>query len=300
MFKEISFKSHGTNCHARLYEPKRANGNSAGVVLAHGLSGTIDAGLIAYAEGFAKAGFHVLVFDYRGFGLSDGTPRQFVSVPQQRQDWRQAIMTLRGHANVDEHRIGLWGMSFSGGHVIHMAHADPKIRAVVSQVPMIDPVLAINVGNYERGVEKTEAIRSHVLRWLKRRWFSNAPEMIMAARCRNGDVAVLASKEAAAYAKIGGPSWRNEVHPGTFISGKILDNNPSLLTDDLTVPMLLQMGEKDRLLSNEAIVNFARRCGPLATLSTYDAAHFTMLQNNAVQKQAIKEAIGFYHEHLTL
>lgn len=300
MFKEVSFKSHGTNCHARLYEPTAANSNGAGVVLAHGFCGTIDAGLIAYAESFASAGFHALVFDYRGFGLSDGTPRQFVSVPRQTQDWRRAIVTLRGQANVDADRVGLWGMSFSGGHVIHMAHADPKIRAVVAQVPMIDPVLSINVGNYERGNEKTESLRQQVLKWSKRRWFSSKPEMILAARCHDDDEAILPTKEAAAYAKLGGPSWRNEVHPDSFITGKFLDNNASLLTDDLSVPVLLQMGEKDRLVSNEAITNFARRCGPVATLSTYDAAHFTMLQNNALQKRAIKEAIGFYDEHLTL
>ena len=64
--------------------------------------------------------------------------------------------------------------------------------------------------------------------------------------------------------------------------------------------MLVQMGTKDRLVSNEAIVNFVRRCGPLAQLSTYDAGHFTMLKNNAMQKQAIKEAIAFYDAHLRL
>ena len=41
-------------------------------------------------------------------------------------------------------------------------------------------------------------------------------------------------------------------------------------------------------------------CGPLAQLSTYDAGHFTMLKNNAIQKRAIKEAIAFYDAHLTL
>ena len=300
MFKEISFKSRRANCHARLYEPTATDSNGAGVVLAHGFCGTIDTGLTAYAEAFAQAGFHALVFDYRGFGLSDGAPRQFVSVPRQRQDWRNAIATLRGHANVNADRIGLWGMSFSGGHVIHMAHGDPKIRAVVSQVPMIDPVLSLNIGNYERGIKKTQALGQKVLAWAKRRWYARKPEMILAAPRHADDVAVLASEEAAEYPKIGGPSWRNEVHPDSFITGKFLDNNASLLTDDLTAPMLVQMGTKDRLVSNEAIVNFVRRCGPLAQLSTYDAGHFTMLKNNAIQKRAIKEAIAFYDAHLTL
>jgi alpha-beta hydrolase superfamily lysophospholipase len=191
-------------------------------------------------------------------------------------------------------------MSFSGGHVVHVAHGDPKIRAVVSQVPMIDPVLSLNIGNYERGIKKTQALGQKVLAWAKRRWYARKPEMILAAPRHADDVAVLASEEAVEYPKIGGPSWRNEVHPDSFITGKLLDNNASLLTDDLTAPMLVQMGKKDRLVSNEAIVNFVRRCGPLTQLSIYDSGHFTMLKNNAIQKQAIKEAIAFYDAHLTL
>jgi alpha-beta hydrolase superfamily lysophospholipase len=99
---------------------------------------------------------------------------------------------------------------------------------------------------------------------------------------------------------LGGPSWRNELHPDSFITGKLEENNASLLTDDLSVPMLIQMGKDDRLVSNEAIGNFARRCGPLAKLTHYDAEHFTMLQNNRTRKKAIEEAIDFYEEHLIL
>ena len=105
MFREIDFKSQRTNCRGRIYEPDSKNSNGAGVVLAHGFCGTMDTGLFPYAEAFAKAGFHALVFDYRGFGLSDGTPRQYVSVPRQRRDWARAIYTLRSHANVDSQRI---------------------------------------------------------------------------------------------------------------------------------------------------------------------------------------------------
>jgi alpha-beta hydrolase superfamily lysophospholipase len=300
MFKEIEFKSSRSYCRGRLYEPDKKNSNGAGVVLAHGFVGTMDAGLFPYAEAFAKAGFHALVFDYRGFGLSDGTPRQYISVPQQRADWARAIAELRSHANVDADRIGLWGISFSGGHVIHMAHKDPIIRAVVAQVPSIDPILAMNIGNYERGRKKTLAVQKQVLARAKSRMFFKKAEMMRAAPTSDKDAAVLAAKEAQIYPKLGGPSWRNELHPDSFITGKLDENNASLLTDDLTAPMLIQMGKDDRLVSNEAIGNFARRCGPLATLTSYDAGHFTMLQNNRTRKKAIDEAIGFYKGHLIL
>ena len=36
-------------------------------------------GLHPYAEQFAQAGMAVLVFDYRGFGGSDGEPRHHIS-----------------------------------------------------------------------------------------------------------------------------------------------------------------------------------------------------------------------------
>ncbi|MGB0313956.1 MAG: alpha/beta hydrolase [Parvibaculales bacterium] len=300
MFKEIEFKSKRVYCRGRLYEPSDNESNGAGVVLAHGFVGTMDAGLFPYAEAFAKAGFHALVFDYRGFGLSDGAPRQYVSVPGQRADWARAIHELRGHANVDAERVGLWGMSFSGGHVIHMAHKDPTIRAVVAQVPSIDPVLSMNVGTYERGMKKTLKIQKQLLARAKGRMFFKKPEMMLAAPTNDKDAAVLGAKEAQIYPKLGGPSWRNELHPDSFLTGKLEENNASLLTDDLTVPMLIQMGEGDRLVSNEAIGNFARRCGPLAKLSTYDAEHFTMLQNNALRKKAMQEAVEFYKEHLIL
>ena len=298
MFKEVDFKSQRTHCRGRIYEPDIKDSNGAGVVLAHGFCGTMDTGLFPYAEAFAKAGFHALVFDYRGFGLSDGKPRQYVSVPRQRSDWARAIYTLRSHAKVNSECIGLWGMSFSGGHVIHMAHKDPKIRAVVAQVPAIDPVLSMNIGNYERGVEKTMQIQQQLIKRAKERLFLKKPEMMLVAPNNDNDVAVLAAKEAQVYPKLGGPSWRNELHPDSFLTGELNENNASLLTDDLTVPILIQAGKGDRLVSNEAIGNFARRVGPLATLTLYDAEHFTMLKNNGARKMAIDEAIGFFKEHL--
>ncbi len=298
MFSDIEFKSQNASCRGRLYKPSEAKTNGAGIVIAHGLCGTMDSGLFEYAEAFAKAGFHALVFDYRGFGISDGKPRQLVSVPKQRADWKAAISFLRSNDGVDADRIGLWGISFSGGHVIHLSHIDARIRAVVSQVPAIDPVLAANVGNYQRGTEASMELQGQILARLKSRWFGKPAEMLKVAPDGKNGAAVLGSKEALVYPKIAGPSWRNELHPDSFLKGKFEENNASLLTDDLTTPILLQMGEKDRVVSNEAIRNFARRCGPLATLSCYDGDHFTLLHHKAKRKKAINEAAQFYANHL--
>ena len=57
---------------------------------------------------------------------------------RQRDDWRAAVRLARSCDGIDPERIALWGTSFSGGHVIAVAADDPRIAAVVAQVPMID------------------------------------------------------------------------------------------------------------------------------------------------------------------
>ena len=132
---EVSFQSGGERCSAWLYRPAQA---TSCVVLAHGWTGVREQRLDAYAERFAAAGLAALVFDYRHFGASDGQPRQLLDIRRQHADWRAAVAYARGLAGIDPARVALWGSSFSGGHVIEVAARDPRIAAVVAQVPFVD------------------------------------------------------------------------------------------------------------------------------------------------------------------
>jgi dienelactone hydrolase len=136
---EITFTSGGATCAAwHLPATTDAYAGEHGrpcVVIAHGFGGTRDTGLLDYAEGFAQAGIDAFVFDYRGFGASDGTPRQLVSYRRQRQDYHAAIAAARNLSGVDPDRIVLWGTSYSGGHVIAVAATDKRVAAVISMTP---------------------------------------------------------------------------------------------------------------------------------------------------------------------
>ena len=138
--EEVSFPSRGARSAAWWYWPEDAAAPPPAVVMAHGFAGVRAARLDAFAERFAAAGFAVLVFDYRHFGASEGAPRQLVSVRRQLDDWRAALDWLRGRGEVDAGRIALWGTSFSGGHVMKLAAADPQVAACVAQVPFTDGV----------------------------------------------------------------------------------------------------------------------------------------------------------------
>jgi uncharacterized protein len=91
-----------------------------------------------YAALFAEAGFAVLVYDHRGFGTSEGTPRQEVDPYRQLADWRDAITFAESQPEFDaEHGFGAWGTSFAGGLAMITAANDPRIRCVVAQIPNV-------------------------------------------------------------------------------------------------------------------------------------------------------------------
>ncbi|HMD52007.1 MAG TPA: alpha/beta hydrolase, partial [Solirubrobacteraceae bacterium] len=144
----ISFDSGGVRCvGAHLAGEGTAfageDGRRPCVVMAHGFTGTMDSGLMPFAERFAEAGLDALVFDYRHFGQSDGEPRQLLSIRSQLEDYAAAIAFARALEDVDPDRIVVWGSSYSGGHVIPVAVADGRVAAVISQVPAMDGAAAL-------------------------------------------------------------------------------------------------------------------------------------------------------------
>src|SRR5206468_5312028 len=134
---DVTFRSGGDACAAWLYRPER-EGPYPIVVLAHGFGALREARLWAYAERFAAAGMAALVFDYRHFGASGGEPRQLLDVSRQLADWAAAVAFARGLDGVDAERVALWGTSLSAGHVVSTAADDPRVAAVVAQVPFAD------------------------------------------------------------------------------------------------------------------------------------------------------------------
>lgn len=89
-------------------------------------------------EGFAAAGFGTLAVDHRGFGESDGE-RGVVAPARQLADLTSAVTYLTTRDDVDPDAIGAYATGGTGGgNAILLAAADPRVRAVVSQVPVAD------------------------------------------------------------------------------------------------------------------------------------------------------------------
>jgi len=168
MKNELTFPSHGVRCAAwHIPASTDALADAAGrpcAVMAHGFGGTRDTGLLGYAEPFADAGLDALVYDYRGYGDSEGTPRQDVSFRRQRQDYHAAIAAARHLPGVDPDRIVLWGTSYSGGHVVAVAAQDRRVAAVVSMTPATDGLVTLAQIARHGGVGQLARATGHGLR----------------------------------------------------------------------------------------------------------------------------------------
>ncbi len=138
---DVTFPSGTDRCAAWVYRPSSSADDPVPlVVLGHGLGAVREMRLDAYAERFAAAGLACLVFDYRHFGASGGEPRQLLDIGRQLDDWAAAIAFARTLDGVDPERVGLFGSSFGGGHVLEAAARDPRVAAVVAQCPFTDGV----------------------------------------------------------------------------------------------------------------------------------------------------------------
>jgi hypothetical protein len=91
-----------------------------------------------YAEAFAAKGIAALVFDYRNLGVSEGEPRQHLDPWRQVRDYQNALSYLETRPDVDASRLGAWGISYSGGHVLILSATDGRVRCAVSQIPVVD------------------------------------------------------------------------------------------------------------------------------------------------------------------
>src|SRR4051795_13277677 len=137
MRRDVEFKAEdGTTLRGWHYVPDGGKPAPC-IVMAHGFSAVKEMYLDAFAERFAAAGLAALVFDNRNFGAGGGEPRQEIDPWAQARDYRHAITHARQLPGIDGERVGIWGSSYSGGHVLVVGAIDRRVRAVVAQVPLI-------------------------------------------------------------------------------------------------------------------------------------------------------------------
>lgn len=285
-FRTATIMSEGTRMAAEVFAPKSPSTEKLPtIVMAHGWGG-IAAHLRPDAVRFARAGYLVVTFDYRGWGASDSRViltkpqpprsadrnftaevaevREVVDPIDQTTDLANAVNWVYGEPLCDRERIGLWGSSYSGGHVVYVAARDPRIKASVSQVPALDS------RGTAIGDDQTEN--------------------------------TFAEASARAHGELGYPDPGAKVIGnlrGAPIREKLMQYAP--VEDADRAPhcaMLFVLAEKEELFDNKdhGLKAYERATGPKKLVVVPDIQHYGIYLQ--ARKQAQDLALAWYDEHL--
>ncbi len=291
---DVRFQVDGVAVSAWLYLPASTTRRVPCIVMAHGLGGTRDMGLDYYAQRFRAAGFAVLAFDYRHFGASAGEPRQLIWIPHQLADWAGAIAYARGLPDVDPARVGLWGASLAGGHVIVSAAKDHQLACAVAMCPGLDGRAAAHLAFHRAGWGSL-ALIMHAQRDLVRSWLGLSPHRIPIIG-EPGAVALMTTPDAAAaFAELAPETFVNEACARIVLRGD--KYRPVTHADRVRCPVLLQICENDTLIPVSAAEETARRLGAYGTVLRYPIGHFDIYFGEHRTRSA-DDQLAFFKQHL--
>ncbi|MFE0748641.1 alpha/beta hydrolase [Gordonia sp. NPDC058843] len=268
-----SFHSHGVRCAADVYRPARQSGPAPVIVMAHGFGSVRLLRLPAYAERFAAAGYVVVLFDYRYFGDSDGTPRQLLDIPSQLDDWRAAIRWARTLDDVDSTTVIGWGTSFAGGHVLTLAAEGVDFSAVVAQVPHVSGPAAVRATGLRQSLRVAPVALQDTWRGLR----DAAPRYVDSVG-RPGSVAAMTTEDAdpALERMTAAAGLTRGEHPETVAARVLLRiglYSPGRRAGRITCPTLIQVADDDAIAPADAARKVADRI-PSGRFKTYPGGHF--------------------------
>ncbi|MBI1339164.1 alpha/beta fold hydrolase [bacterium] len=290
VFRPASFFSENVRLTAQWFYAAENEGKKLPtVVMAHGWGGTA-AGFRNDAVDLARAGYLVMVFDYRGWGESDSRTvlvgprpaglapgatytaevrelRGYIDPWEQVEDWFNAISYVAAQPMVDPDRIGARGSSFSGGHVVYVAAHDPRVKAIVAQVPGME-----GRPNAPYTADPAAAIVN-----------SNT----FAAQLAMGQADYPADRAQSVGSLIGTP-----------IGNKVIRWAPVEQSHRVTQPVLYVMAEKEELFSNE--LTGLKSCemvkGPRKAIMIPGISHYGIY--NVERELAIKAAVDWFDRYL--
>jgi dienelactone hydrolase len=293
---EVAFESRGSTCRAWRYTA--ANGDDGTprpcVVMAHGFGATRDASLAPYAERFATAGMHVLLFDYRHFGASDGEPRRLLSVRRQLQDYAAAVHFAPALPGVDPRRVAVWGTSFSGGHALVTAATVPGVAAALCQCPMMDGLAAVtNILGYA-GFGQLLRLTGHGLLDAALAPFGRAHYIPIVGK--PGQLGMMTSEDAeAGYLALVPPGFRNEVAARIALTAGLY--RPVRHAGRVRCPVLVQVCERDSVAPGAAAERVITRLGSHAEAKRYPIGHFEPYFG-AHFERSVSDQLAFLRRHL--
>ncbi len=161
--KKVSFNSEGANLVGNLFLPPDFNPSKTyPAIVVSGSWTTVKEQMSGlYAEKLANEGFITLAFDFRNFGESEGEPRFYESPALKKVDIQNAVSYLETIPEVDNTKIGAFGVCAGAMYTLMAASEDARIKSVVTAASWLHDAEAVKLfyGGEEGVRSKIEAAR---------------------------------------------------------------------------------------------------------------------------------------------
>jgi dipeptidyl aminopeptidase/acylaminoacyl peptidase len=296
MRREVTFPSQGVNCAGWLYLPDDlpAGTRVPGIVMANAISAVKEITLPGYAERFAAAGFAALAFDYRRFGSSEGEPRNHLDPHDQQLDVRNALTWLRAQPEIDPERIGGWGISLGGVHMLFLGAYDRRFKAVVSVATGLNTLEAM------MGREALQGFLAMLTGDRDRRFATGEPATYIPAVSLPGGGGAMAFPEANDFY-----TEAKDTYAPTYDNRLTLESMESLISDHSAegisliapTPLLMIHGEKD-VIPPAAVRAVFERAGEPKKLVVLDCLHTDLYVREPWVTQSADAAIDWFNTAL--
>jgi pimeloyl-ACP methyl ester carboxylesterase len=115
-YERVEFTTYdSTTLRGNLYRAAQASKRAPIVIFVHGIGLLKEQYLENWFRHFLQAGYHILTYDNRSFGQSDGQPRENFDWILQAEDFIDAVTYARGLPEVDPDKVFGWGVAHAGG-----------------------------------------------------------------------------------------------------------------------------------------------------------------------------------------
>jgi uncharacterized protein len=234
----FTFQSEGETLVGNLFSPKGSR--PTGVVVAVGpLTSVKEQAAGTYAKAMAERGYAALAFDYRNFGESDGSPRQFENPDANIEDIKNAATALLADDRLADLSLFGLGICFGAGPMVRAIAGDSRFRAFAGVAGVYTDnakTMATMGPAYQAKIERGRAA--------ERAWReSGEAELIPAVAHDGGDVAMPLREAYEFYGKPRGqvPNYVNRYAVQSFAYSLPFDVRGA--ADVINVPVLIVHSE---------------------------------------------------------
>ena len=285
----VHFYSRGARIAADLYPPA-GRPPFAAVAVCHGFGSIRKYWVNDIASELAERGIAALIFDYRGFGDSEG-PRDRLFPLEQVDDARAAIGFLASLETVDPRRLGLYGVSFGGAVALYTAAVDSRVRATICAVGIAD------------GYRWLKSLRRH-WEWLEfeERLEADRERRILTGESQvvdPGEIMMRDPESAELAARLDADFPERSYRLTLESADAIMEFRPLDVVERISPRALLLVGvEGDRLTPADHTRSLFERAGePKGLIMLRDVTHHDVYQPGHL-RDLIGRAAAFYREHL--